>query len=99
MILFSAAVMVYNERRTQNPRIVKEFLLMSHDFGKTLMMIGLALVVAGAVIHFGGKFLALGRLPGDFSWEGKGWSVHFPLASSIVISIVLTVLANLFFRR
>ena len=31
---------------------------MTHDFGKTLMMIGLALVVAGAVIHFGGKFLA-----------------------------------------
>jgi hypothetical protein len=77
----------------------KGVILMSHDFGKTLMMIGLALVVAGAVIHFGGKFLALGRLPGDFSWEGKGWSVHFPLASSIVISIVLTVLANLFFRR
>jgi len=72
---------------------------MFHDLGKTLMTIGLVLLVVGAVVHFGGRFISLGRLPGDFSWHGKGWSVHFPLASSIVISIVLTVLANLFFRR
>lgn len=70
-----------------------------HDFGKTLMGLGLLLLVLGAVIHFGGKILPLGHLPGDMSWHGKNWSVHFPLASSIVISIVLTVLANLFFRR
>lgn len=72
---------------------------MSHDIGKTLMTIGLALVIAGAAVRFGGKFLALGRLPGDFSWHGKGWSVYVPLASSVVVSAVLTVLANLFFRR
>lgn len=72
---------------------------MPHDFGKTLMFLGLVLLVAGAVVYWGGRLFSLGRLPGDFSWHGKGWSVHFPLASSIVISIVLTVLANLFFRR
>jgi hypothetical protein len=32
----------------------------------------------------------LGRLPGDFSWRGRGWSVSFPLMTSIVLSVVLT---------
>ncbi len=72
---------------------------MFQGFGKSLMILGLVLLVVGAVIHFGGRILPLGRLPGDFSWQGKNWSVHFPFASSIVISIVLTVLANLFFRK
>lgn len=72
---------------------------MSRDIGKTIMIIGLVLFAAGAAIHFGGRFLPFGRLPGDFSWHGKGWSVHFPLASSIIISVILTLLANIFFRR
>lgn len=72
---------------------------MFDDFGRTLMWLGLILLVVGALLHFGGRLLPLGRLPGDFSWHGRNWSVHFPLASSIVISIVLTVLANLFFRK
>ena len=72
---------------------------MVHDIGKTIMIIGLALFAVGAVVHFGGRFLPFGRLPGDFVWQGKNWSIHFPLASSIVVSVVLTVLANLFFRR
>ena len=63
------------------------------------MTIGIVIAVIGAVIHFGGAILPLGRLPGDFSWQGKNWSVHFPLASSVIISVVLTILANLFFRR
>ncbi len=72
---------------------------MFQGFGKSLMILGAALVVVGAAIHFSGKILPLGRLPGDFSWRGENWSVHFPLASSIVISVLLTVLANLFFRK
>lgn len=72
---------------------------MFRDFGKGLMALGAVLLAVGAAIHFGGRLLPLGRLPGDFSWQGKNWSVHFPFASSIVISVVLTVLANLFFRK
>ncbi|MGN0838006.1 MAG: DUF2905 domain-containing protein [Pyramidobacter sp.] len=79
--------------------MTERLILMLHDFGKTLITIGLVLIVIGAVLHFGSRFLPLGHLPGDFSWHGKNWSVHFPLASCIIISIVLTVLANIFFRK
>lgn len=72
---------------------------MSQNIGKTLVTIGIILVIIGVVVQFAGKILPFGHLPGDFSWHGKNWSVHFPLASSILISIILTVLANLFFRK
>lgn len=67
--------------------------------GKTLIFIGLALVVVGAMLYLGGNFLRLGCLPGDFKWESGRFSVYLPLASSILVSIVLTVLLHLFFRR
>jgi Protein of unknown function (DUF2905) len=41
----------------------------------------------------------LGRLPGDITVEREGFTFYFPLATSIVVSIVLTLLLNLFFRR
>lgn len=72
---------------------------MQGDFGKTLIYFGLLLVVVGVIWHFGGKYLPLGKLPGDFKWESGSTGFYFPLASSIVISIVLTIVANLFFRR
>jgi ribose/xylose/arabinose/galactoside ABC-type transport system permease subunit len=59
------------------------------DLGRMLIFLGLLLVVVGVLI------LGLNRihlLPGDFNWRGKGWSVSFPLATSILISVVLTVL-------
>ncbi|MBQ7515507.1 MAG: DUF2905 domain-containing protein [Schwartzia sp.] len=70
-----------------------------HDLGKTLMLLGGALLVVGAALHFGGRFLPLGHLPGDFHWQGENTSFHFPLMTSLLLSVVLTVLANLFFRR
>ncbi|HTH53075.1 MAG TPA: DUF2905 domain-containing protein [Edaphobacter sp.] len=72
------------------------------DFGRILIALGLLLVVAGFVlILFGRMNVPLGRLPGDLSWKGRGWSVSFPLASSILISVVLTLLLWLIgrFRR
>ncbi len=69
------------------------------SFGKTLMVIGLLLLIVGAVVHFGGKFLQLGRLPGDIQIEKENFKFYFPIVSSIVISIVLTVILNVFFRR
>lgn len=71
----------------------------SDSLGKTLMLIGVVLLIAGSLIYFGGKFLPLGRLPGDFQWERGNVSFHFPVATSILVSIVLTVLLNLLFRR
>jgi hypothetical protein len=63
------------------------------DLGRTLIFLGLLLVIVGAVILGFNRFnLPLGRLPGDFNWRGRGWSVSFPLATSILISVLLTVL-------
>lgn len=70
-----------------------------NDFGKMLIYVGLGLVVLGAVLHFGGKIFPFGRLPGDLKWESGNFGVYLPLASSIILSIVLTVVLNLFFRK
>jgi hypothetical protein len=43
--------------------------------------------------------LGLGRLPGDVVVERKGFRLYIPIATSILVSVVLTLLANLFFRR
>src|SRR5258708_8219597 len=63
------------------------------DLGRTLIFLGLLLVVVGVVILGLNRLnLPLGRLPGDFNWRGRGWSVSFPLATSILISVLLSVL-------
>jgi ribose/xylose/arabinose/galactoside ABC-type transport system permease subunit len=65
---------------------------------KFLMLIGAALLLVGAVSYLGQR-LGLGRLPGDLSWQGKNFSFHFPVATSLLVSIVLTVLINLWLNR
>jgi ABC-type Na+ efflux pump permease subunit len=66
---------------------------MSMELGKLLIMLGVALVVAGVVVMLLGRMhLPLGRLPGDFLYRGKNTTVYFPLATSLVVSVVLTIL-------
>ena len=62
------------------------------QLGKMLIGMGLLLVVLGAVLLVAGKaHLPLGRLPGDFSYRGKNVTVYFPLATSILLSLLLTL--------
>jgi DUF2905 family protein len=69
------------------------------ELGKALLGIGLLLVLVGALLLLAGRIgLPLGRLPGDFSYRGKNFSVFFPLGTSILISIVLSVIFYLFSR-
>lgn len=68
------------------------------NLGKTLMTLGGLLLVVGVLMSLGGRFLDLGNLPGDFHWQSGNFSFSFPLMSSLVLSVVLTLLANLFFR-
>ncbi len=64
-----------------------------NELGKALLGLGLLLAVIGAVLMLAGRFhLPLGRLPGDFAYRGKNVSFYFPLGTSILISIVLSVL-------
>lgn len=69
------------------------------SIGKTLMMFGVILLVFGAIVHFGGKFWNLGKLPGDIHIQKENFSFHFPIVTSILISIIATILLNLFTRR
>jgi membrane protease YdiL (CAAX protease family) len=63
------------------------------DLGRTLVFLGLLLVVVGIVVLGLNRLnLPLGRLPGDFNWRGREWSISFPLATSILISVLLSVL-------
>lgn len=55
-------------------------------------------MVLGVIIMVGGRVPFLGRLPGDFSFSRGNTHIYFPLASGIVISLILTVVLNLFFR-
>ncbi|MCZ6700546.1 MAG: DUF2905 domain-containing protein [bacterium] len=64
-----------------------------------LIIFGIVLVALGGVLFLAGKLPWLGRLPGDFAFKGKRVTFYFPLTTSIILSIVLTVLINLFFRR
>ena len=64
-----------------------------NELGKALLGLGLLLAVIGAGLMVAGRFgLPLGRLPGDFAYRGKNVSFYFPLGTSILISIVLSVL-------
>ena len=64
--------------------------------GKTLIYLGLALVVVGVFLQFGGKFFPLGHLPGDIHYESGNTSFHFPIVTCIVISILLNIVLRLF---
>jgi hypothetical protein len=72
------------------------------ELGKLLIILGILLVVAGFVlILFGRANLPLGRLPGDILYRGKHTTFYFPLATSVLLSVVLTLLLYIIgkFRR
>jgi hypothetical protein len=71
---------------------------MTPELGRILLVIGLVLVVVGGLATLGVK-LPIGRLPGDIAITGEHGGVYIPIASMIVLSIILTILANLFLRR
>jgi hypothetical protein len=63
------------------------------ELGKLLVIFGAMLAVAGvAVMVLGRMHIPLGRLPGDFLYRGKNTTVYFPLATSLVVSVVLSIL-------
>ena len=69
------------------------------NIGRLLMIGGVILFVLGGLVFLAAKFgIPFGRLPGDIRIEGKNTTFYFPLASSILISIVLTILVNVIIR-
>ena len=69
------------------------------EMGRFLVILGIALVVIGGVVMLLGRTgVPLGRLPGDILYRGKNTTFYFPLASSILISVVLSVVLFLIGR-
>jgi hypothetical protein len=67
--------------------------------GKLLIVIGLLIAGVGCVLLFAGKIPWLGRLPGDFFYRGKNITFSFPLMTSLILSVIISVILWLINRR
>lgn len=66
------------------------------EFGKILLILGILFVVIGLFLMLGPKIPFLGKLPGDFMVRRGNFTLYFPLATSILLSIVLTLIFLIF---
>jgi hypothetical protein len=64
--------------------------------GKILVILGIVMVLVGLAFMFGDKIPFFGKLPGDIYVKKERFSFYFPLTTSIVISIILTILFSIF---
>jgi hypothetical protein len=69
------------------------------DVGKALVALGLLIALAGVVLMLVGRVPWLGRLPGDIHFQRGNFSFYFPLATSLLLSVVLTLLLYIVGRR
>ncbi|MGC9017779.1 MAG: DUF2905 domain-containing protein [Caldimicrobium sp.] len=67
--------------------------------GKFLILLGIIIIVFGLILTFVPKIPYLGKLPGDIYIKKDNFVFYFPLGTSILISIFLTLLLNLLFRK
>jgi hypothetical protein len=68
------------------------------QIGRYLLLAGVLIAAAGLLMMVGERF-GLGRLPGDIVWRRKNTTVYLPIVTSLVLSVVLTLLLNFWFRR
>ncbi len=73
-------------------------LLVMGSFGKALILVGILLVVLGALFSLGAKIPWLGHLPGDIYIRNERFSFYFPLTSCIILSLVISLVLYLFRR-
>jgi membrane protein implicated in regulation of membrane protease activity len=67
--------------------------------GRLLIVLGSLLIIVGAAIVLAGKIPWLGRLPGDIYVERRNFTFFFPLTTSILVSVILSLVLYLFSRR
>jgi hypothetical protein len=70
-----------------------------NNIGKLLMLFGAILLILGGIFLLAGKVPWLGRLPGDIYIQRRNFTFYFPLTTSILFSVVLSLLLYLLFRR
>ena len=73
--------------------------MIGSDVGKALVALGLLIALAGVVLMLVGRVPWLGRLPGDIHFQRGNFSFYFPLATSLLLSVVLTLLLYIVGRR
>ena len=71
---------------------------MSPEVGRVILVIGIVLVVIGGLAAIGVR-LPFGNLPGDIHIQGENGSIYIPLGTMLVISLILTLVFNVFLRR
>jgi hypothetical protein len=69
------------------------------DLGKLLVVVGALIVAVGLVLMLAGRIPFLGRLPGDIHVQRGNWSFYFPLATSLLVSVVLSLVLYFIGRR
>jgi hypothetical protein len=67
--------------------------------GRTLILLGAALVIVGLLVTVAGRFTSLGRLPGDIVVRRSNFTFYFPVVTSIVLSLLLTLVMWFLQRR
>lgn len=80
---------------TGDGRIVREM----DSLARMLILFGLVIAAIGGLLLFIGKVPFIGKLPGDIHIQRKNFSFYFPLTTSILLSILLTLLFSFFRRR
>lgn len=66
--------------------------------GRFLIIVGVVVISIGLFLEFAGKIPLIGKLPGDFVIRKENFTLYFPLATGIILSILLTVVLNLILR-
>jgi hypothetical protein len=69
------------------------------DLGKLLIIVGGFIVVVGLFLTLGLRIPYLGKLPGDISVDRGNVHFYFPIVTGLLLSLVLTLVLNIFFRR
>jgi hypothetical protein len=66
--------------------------------GRMFIFFGIFMILFGLIFIFAGKIPFIGRLPGDIEIHKKGLDVYFPLATCLIVSLLITIILNIFTR-
>lgn len=69
------------------------------QIGKLLMFVGISILALGAILWLGGRLPGIGKLPGDIIIKRGNFTFYFPLATSILLSVILSVILALLRRK
>ena len=70
-----------------------------NEAARVIIILGAVLIALGVILPYVAKLNFFGKLPGDIRIKGENFSFYFPIATCIVLSVLLTLFAKLFFRK